>query len=167
MAIRALASIDLGSEVEMDRRFVLSRLRDYVIYIAIGVGLVAVTIWAAGSGMDKDEFEWLITVGGSTPVLGGLIYGSVRKVERRSRLFWYLLAGMLVAHAGFLSWALNSDSDIWPHVSFIYLLPAELLFFLATHTYLTRWVSGKKRRVEGQKIKRGRRSRYTRVQIKP
>ncbi|HPT24978.1 MAG TPA: hypothetical protein PLZ95_01080 [Bryobacteraceae bacterium] len=133
----------------MDRRFVLSRLRDYVIYITIGVGLVTFTIWAVGSGMDKDEFKWLTTVGGSTPVLGGLIYGSARKVERRSRLFWYLLAGMLVAHAGFLTWVFDSGLDTWSPLSFVYLFPAELLLFLTTHTSLTRWLNRKKLRAEG------------------
>jgi hypothetical protein len=93
-----------------------SRVRDYTIYIGIGIGVFAFIGWLAThyAGISKREFKWAILLL-ETPILFGYAIAGYRRCFVRP-LFWVMILGLLAIHLTLFSIVLahvNWISPLW------------------------------------------------------
>jgi hypothetical protein len=80
-----------------------NRVRDYVIYISIGLGLVVFIYWHAGRGpaLSESDKNWM-GLAFFTPTLFGYAVANYRRDWKRPR-FWGIVLALLAVHLGAFS----------------------------------------------------------------
>jgi hypothetical protein len=72
------------------------RVRDYFIYIGIGIALVGFLIWSAGVDVSESTIKW-IGLAVETPILFGYAVADYRRSWKRPS-FWLVIVGLLAVH---------------------------------------------------------------------
>jgi hypothetical protein len=102
-----------------------NRVRDFAIYISIGLGLVGFGMWYAesgGKGPSESALKW-IGLAVNTPILFGYAASEYRGDWRQAR-FWVVILGLVAVHLGIFSIILTHVRH-WGWLGFIVLFPIE------------------------------------------
>jgi hypothetical protein len=109
-----------------------SRVRDYAIYISIGLGLVGLILWRAergGPGIPESAWKW-IGLALTTPILFGYAVKEYRRDWSHLR-FWCVVLLLLAAHLALFSIIL-AHVNRWGMLGFVLVFPIENAGIYAT-----------------------------------
>jgi hypothetical protein len=101
------------------------RVRDYVIYVSIGLAIVGFGIWHAdrgGGDLPESAWKW-IGLAVTTPILFGYAVVEYRRDWRQAR-FWGIILALLMIHLGLFSIVLSHVKS-WSWLGFVVLIPIE------------------------------------------
>jgi hypothetical protein len=87
----------------------MTRLRDLLIYISVGIGLVAVIVWSSQAGVNSTIISaWF---GGLMSLTVSLAYSLTQRKKHLKRIWpWVMVAATLVLHGGLLRVALTNPT---------------------------------------------------------